>query len=40
MVGIQNHFDHLTADLKNNRLFVVPKDHKTIEVYDSGVCLI
>ena len=34
MVGVQNHFDHLTADLKNNRLFVVPEDHKTIEVYD------
>ena len=34
MVGAQNHFDHLTADLKNNRLFVVPEAHKTIEVYD------
>jgi DNA-binding beta-propeller fold protein YncE len=34
MVGVQNHFDHLTPDLKNNRLFVVPEDHKTIEVYD------
>ena len=34
MPGVQNHFDHLTADLKNNRLFVVPEDHKTIEVYD------
>src|SRR6202521_1159594 len=34
MVGVQNHFDHLTADLKNNRLFVVPEDNKTIEVYD------
>ena len=33
MVGVQNHFDHLTPDLKNNRLFVVPKDQKTIEVY-------
>ena len=33
MVGVQNHF-HLTADLKNNRLFVVPEDNKTIEVYD------
>jgi DNA-binding beta-propeller fold protein YncE len=33
MVGVQNHFDHLTADLKNNRLFIVPEDHKTIEVY-------
>jgi DNA-binding beta-propeller fold protein YncE len=34
MVGVQNHFDHLTADLKNNRLFIVPEDHQTIEVYD------
>ena len=34
MPGVQNHFDHLTADLKNSRLFVVPEDHKTIEVYD------
>jgi WD40 repeat protein len=34
MVGVQNHFDHLTPDLKNNRLFVVPEDNKTIEVYD------
>ena len=34
MVGVQNHFDHLTADLKNNRLFIVPEDNKTIEVYD------
>jgi DNA-binding beta-propeller fold protein YncE len=34
MVGVQNHFDHLTADLKNNRIFVVPEDNKTIEVYD------
>ena len=34
MVGVQNHFDHLTADLKNNRLFIVPEAHKTIEVYD------
>jgi DNA-binding beta-propeller fold protein YncE len=34
MVGVQNHFDHLTADLKHNRLFIVPEAHKTIEVYD------
>jgi len=34
MVGVQNHFDHLTPDLKNSRLFIVPEDHKTIEVYD------
>jgi DNA-binding beta-propeller fold protein YncE len=34
MVGVQNHFDHLTADLKNNRLFVVPENNKSIEVYD------
>jgi len=25
MPGVQNHFDHLTPDLKNNRIFVVPK---------------
>jgi hypothetical protein len=29
MVGVQNHFDHLTPDLENNRLFVVPEDNKT-----------
>src|SRR5882672_8362660 len=34
MPGVQNHFDHLTPDLKNNRLFVVPEDNKSIEVYD------
>jgi DNA-binding beta-propeller fold protein YncE len=34
MTGVHNHFDHLTADLKNNRLFVVPEDHKTIEIYN------
>jgi DNA-binding beta-propeller fold protein YncE len=34
MVGVQNHFDHLTPDLKNNRIFVVPEDNKSIEVYD------
>ncbi len=34
MVGVQNHFDHLTPDLKNNRLFVVPEYNKTIEVYN------
>jgi DNA-binding beta-propeller fold protein YncE len=34
MVGVANHFDHLTADLKNNRLFVVPEDNKSVEVYD------
>jgi DNA-binding beta-propeller fold protein YncE len=34
IVGVPNHFDHLTPDLKNNRLFVVPEDNKTIEVYD------
>jgi DNA-binding beta-propeller fold protein YncE len=34
MVGVQNHFDHLTPDLKNNRIFVVPEDNKSIEVYN------
>ena len=34
MVGVQNHFDHLTPDLKNNRLFIVPEDNKSIEVYN------
>jgi len=34
MPGVQNHFDHLTPDLKGNRLFVVPEDNKSIEVYD------
>jgi DNA-binding beta-propeller fold protein YncE len=34
MVGVANHFDHLTADLQNDRLFVVPEDNKSIEVYD------
>jgi DNA-binding beta-propeller fold protein YncE len=34
MPGVQNHFDHLTADLKNNRIFVVPEDNKSVEVYD------
>jgi DNA-binding beta-propeller fold protein YncE len=34
IVGVPNHFDHLTPDLKNNRLFVVPEDNKSIEVYD------
>jgi DNA-binding beta-propeller fold protein YncE len=34
MPGVQNHFDHLTADLKNNRIFVVPEDNKSIEVYN------
>jgi DNA-binding beta-propeller fold protein YncE len=33
MPGLQNHFDHLTADLKHDRLFVVPEDNKSIEVY-------
>jgi DNA-binding beta-propeller fold protein YncE len=33
MPGVQNHFDHLTADLKNNRIFVVPEDNKSVEVY-------
>ena len=33
MPGLQNHFDHLTADLQNDRLFVVPEDNKSIEVY-------
>jgi len=33
MPGLQNHFDHLTADLKNDRLFVVPEDNKSVEVY-------
>ena len=34
MVGVANHFDHLTPDLKNNRLFVVPEDNKSVEVYN------
>lgn len=34
IVGLPNHFDHLTPDLKNNRLFIVPEDNKSIEVYD------
>ena len=34
MVGVQNHFDHLTPDLKTDRLFVVPEDNKSIEVYN------
>jgi DNA-binding beta-propeller fold protein YncE len=34
IVGLPNHFDHLTPDLKNNRLFVVPEDNKSIEVYN------
>jgi WD40 repeat protein len=34
MPGVQNHFDHLTPDLKGNRLFIVPEDNKSIEVYD------
>jgi DNA-binding beta-propeller fold protein YncE len=34
MPGVQNHFDHLTPDLKNSRLFVVPEDNKSVEVYD------
>ena len=33
MPGLANHFDHLTADLKNDRLFVVPEDNKSVEVY-------
>lgn len=33
MPGLQNHFDHLTPDLKNDRLFVVPEDNKSVEVY-------
>jgi DNA-binding beta-propeller fold protein YncE len=36
MPGVQNHFDHLTPDLKNNRIFIVPEDNKSIEVYDLG----
>jgi DNA-binding beta-propeller fold protein YncE len=34
MPGVKNHFDHLTPDLNSNRLFVVPEDNKSIEVYD------
>ena len=34
IVGVPNHFDHLTPDLKNKRLFVVPEDNKSVEVYD------
>ena len=34
MVGVPNHFDHLTPDLKHNRLFIVPEDNKSVEVYN------
>ena len=34
IVGLPNHFDHLTPDLKNSRLFVVPEDNKSVEVYN------
>src|ERR1700737_1807033 len=34
MPGVQNHFDHLTPDLKGNRIFVVPEDKKAVEVCD------
>src|SRR6202163_2549099 len=34
MPGVQNHFDHLTPDLKNNRLFVDPEEKKSVEFYD------
>lgn len=33
MPGLQNHFDHLTADLRHDRLFVVPEDNHSVEVY-------
>ena len=33
MPGLQNHFDHLTADLEHDRLFVVPEDNHSVEVY-------
>src|ERR1700681_3036765 len=36
MPGVQNHFDHLTPDLKGGRIFVVPEDNKSVEVYDIG----
>src|SRR6185437_3950749 len=34
MTTAQNHFDHFEVDLKRHRLFVVPEDHGTVEVYD------
>src|ERR1700730_14534569 len=34
MPGLQNHFDHMTSDLKGNRIFIIPEDNKSIEVYD------
>src|ERR1700738_959638 len=34
MPGVQNHFDHLTPELKGGRIFVVPEDNKSVEVYD------
>src|SRR3979490_1778755 len=34
MPGVQNHFTHLKPDLKGNRIFVVPEDNKSVEVYD------
>jgi DNA-binding beta-propeller fold protein YncE len=32
--GFSGDFDHLTADLKGNRLFLTAEDHKTVEVFD------
>ncbi|PYU22656.1 MAG: hypothetical protein DMG32_17800 [Acidobacteria bacterium] len=32
--GFSGDFDHLTADLKGNRLFLAAEDHKTVEVFD------
>src|SRR5260370_2591315 len=34
MPVVKNHFDHLTPDLKNSRIFVVHEDNKSVEVYD------
>jgi DNA-binding beta-propeller fold protein YncE len=32
--GFSGDFDHFTADLKGNRLFLTAEDHKTVEVFD------
>src|SRR5258708_8292136 len=34
MVGVEKYFEQLAAELKHDRLFVVPEDNKSIEVYN------
>lgn len=34
MVNVKEHFDHFEVDLKRQRLFVTPEDHKRLDVYD------